>query len=55
MYRLIKKRGNFMDENKNKWGRLKFFKGKKIYVFLSLCLLLVGTLVFLILLNQLKY
>ena len=23
-----------------------FFKGKKIYVFLSLCLLLVGTLVF---------
>jgi len=46
MYRLIKKRGNFMDENKNKWGRLKFFKGKKIYVFLSLCLLLVGTLVF---------
>jgi len=35
-----------MDENKNKWGRLKFFKGKKIYVFLSLCLLLVGTLVF---------
>jgi len=35
-----------MQLSENKKGRLKFFKGKKIYVFLSLCLLLVGTLVF---------